>query len=430
MNNTLRTGLLVGTFSLASISVSAAEMSMSDAVELALQRDSGVIEFEQRSNAAAEHGLAGERLPAPRLKVGANNVPVDSFDFDQEAMTMFSVGISQMFPSGDTRALQKSIGEIGSQSMSYRANDRRHKVVMATRQNWFQIYYWQKALDIYQEDRELFDQLLVITRSQFSVGKNQQQDVLRAELEISRLDERVLTAENTFIEARAGLARWIGEEGLMIRVPNELEVLPEITLNTGELNSLAQSLAAHPMMRSYSLEVERTQKLTELAEEDYKPAWNVDMSYAFRGGQDPDHSDRSDFLSVMVNVSLPALNRKRQDRLVAEKRALTASEQAHYITVLRDHTLKFQTLRAQWQQMHQRRNLFETSLLRQSRAQATAALNAYQSDATDFAEVMRAFLGDQQMQLDYEYLRVREQSLLAELHYLTATDSIDTGLVQ
>jgi len=343
---------------------------------------------------------------------------------------MFSVGISQMFPAGDTRELQKSISEISSQSMSYRANDRRHQVVMATRQSWFQAYYWQTALNIYQKDRELFDQLLVITRSQFSVGKNQQQDVLRAELEISRLEERVLTANNTFIEARAGLARWIGEQGMMIQVPDELEVLPEITLTTGELNSLAQSLALHPMIRAYSLEVERGQKLTELAEEDYKPVWNLDMSYAFRGGQDDDHTDRPDFASVMVNVSLPALSRKKQDRLLAEKKALAASDQARYTTVLRDHTLKFQTLRAQWQQMHQRRRLFESSLLSQSGAQATAALNAYQSDATDFAEVMRAFLSDQQMQLDYEYLRVREQTLLAELHYLTAADTIDTGLVQ
>lgn len=423
-------GIYTFTLTTICLPLSAIGLSLSDAIELAQQRDSAGTALQYQATAAIDQGIALGQLPDPKLKVALNNMPTDSFNYSAEPMTMLSVGISQMFPAGSTLALQKDLGDLRGEAIQFRADARKHQVLKATRQHWYQVYYWQNALARYTSDKAQFDQLLAITRSHFSVGKNKQQDVLRAELEISRLEERLLTAANTLQEARAGLARWIGEQGLHLTIANNLELLPEIIPLPDDLNMLAQNLSTHPELRSYSVQISESETQVAIAEEAFKPTWNLDLSYGFRAGENPDNSNRTDFASVMVNLSLPALNSTKQDKALSAKKALSASGQANYVNALREQTLKYRQVNAQWQQMQQRRKLFESALLSQSAAQTEATLKSYQSDAADFSEVMRAYLSDQQIQLDYEFIRMREQILLAELHYFTATTENERGSVQ
>ena len=63
------------------------------------------------------------------------------------------------------------------------------------------------------------------------------------------------------------------------------------------------------------------------------------------------------------------------------------------------------------------------SILPQARLQAEATLQAYQADTTDFAELMRAYLSEQLISLDYQRLRTDEQQVLARLHYLLPDNS-------
>ena len=393
------------------------QLSLQAAVHEALRLDLGVLRYRQQATSAREGALAAQQLPDPKLSLGLNNFPTDSFDTDQEPMTQIRFGLSQTFPAGDTRALRSAVAALDADTLGQRAELRRHQVVQAARLRWLDAYYWQQALGILEADRGLFDQLLTITQSLFAVGKRQQQDLLRAELEISRLQERLMVARESARAARARLSRWAGDGALAQPLPARL---PSLDLLPRGADSSA-ALRQHPRLRQLRKAVDRSQTMVRLAEQQYKPRVSVDLGYGYRDGDNLDGSNRADFASLMVSVELPLFSHQRQDRQVAAQVALHGSEQAHFDDALREQLAALRAEQSHFRQLQTRRKWFEDDVLKKSAAQTQATLNAYQSDTADFADVMRAYLSAQTTQLDYQRLRVDEQKALATLHFLAAT---------
>jgi len=67
---------------------------------IAIERDAVLRQLASESDAMRQRGVAEGQLMDPKLRVGAVNVPVDSFSLDAEDMTMLEVGVSQEFPAG------------------------------------------------------------------------------------------------------------------------------------------------------------------------------------------------------------------------------------------------------------------------------------------------------------------------------------------
>lgn len=404
------------------------ELPLQEAVNAALFSDRGIVRYQQQARSVLELSVAAGQLPDPRLKLGMNNLPMDTFDLDQEPMTQISLGFSQQFPAGSTRALRREVAEMGSAAIQQRADLRRMEVVHATRLQWYDLYYWQQALRLYKADQALYEQLLSITHSLFSVGKKQQQDVLRAELEISRLQERLIISRENRNAVQAELSRWVGDRALGAQLPKLLPTLAQIKFNGDKASDISRQLNGHPRLRQLRKEVQRSKSLIRLAEQQYQPNVGIDLSYGYRDGENVDGSERADFASLMISIDMPLFTEKRQDRQVAAQVALYGSEQARYDDALREQVAEVLAQRSRWQQLCDRRQWFEDDVLKKSKAQAQATLNAYQSDTADFSELMRAYISDQKTQLDYQRLRVDEQKALAELHFLAGTPVIESGV--
>ncbi len=398
-------------------------LSLEKAVSLALARDAGLRQYRAATEAASENSIATGQLPDPVLRFGAKNLPTNTFSIDQEAMTQLSVGIMQQFPAGDSLALQAQIQALEADSWRERTALQRLHVINQTRQRWFDVYYWQQAAQILQGDRQLFDQLLQITHSLYSVGRKQQQDVLRAELEISLLKEKLIEAQLQLRESQALLGRWVDQDAIPMLLPDEEEWLPPLLDIPNSSHQMAQQVANHPLLVSQQRLMKQSEHAVQLAQQSYKPRWGISADYGWRDGEDPSGDDRADMFSVMVNVQLPLFTAKRQDKAVSSKRYARAAEQEKYLDLLRAQTSRVLAMHAKWRQLSARKKLFDDTLLFQSTAQADATLNAYQSDATDFADLMRAYLSDQRTKLDYQRLVANEQKTLAQLHFLYGFDN-------
>ena len=157
----------------------------------------------------------------------------------------------------------------------------------------------------------------------------------------------------------------------------------------------------------------------ELAEEQRKPGWSIDLGYSYRDGYLPDGDPRSDFVSLSVTVDLPYFKRKqRSDRSLAaalsERRAVISTrEQLH-----RKLASRVDAEYSKWEQTDRRLSLYEGRILPQSSEQAQAALAAYQSDIGDFADVMRGYIDDLNTRLDFLRLQVDRAQSHAELQTL------------
>ena len=156
--------------------------------------------------------VAAGQLPSPTLRIGVLNFPISSGGFSTEAMTQAQLGIRQVFTRSKSRRLGSERLRAMADERERSAEARSRDVLMATRVAWLEAYYWRRAQRIVTESRPFFEDLVEVTRSMYAVGRKSQHDVLRAELELSRLDDRFIEADRSRAEAQAALSQWLGAE--------------------------------------------------------------------------------------------------------------------------------------------------------------------------------------------------------------------------
>src|SRR5210317_1149676 len=250
-------------------------LTIAEAEKLALASEPGQQALRARAAALEEQAVVAGALPDPMLRVGLNNYPIESGGFTTEGMTNVGAVYRQAFPRGDTRSLSNRRFTRLAEAQMQEADARGDDVLAATRIAWLDLYYWSKARELVRESRPFFDDLATITRSLYAVGRRNQQDVLRAELELSRLDDRLIDIERQQLRARAQLGQWIGDDAKR-RVADKLPqwgVAPP-------LENLLISLQAHPALQAADARIAAQDSSVDLAEQRNRPGWALDVGYA------------------------------------------------------------------------------------------------------------------------------------------------------
>jgi outer membrane protein TolC len=393
-------------------------LTLAEAEDLALDNEPGMAALNARAEALEERSIAAGQLPEPTLRVGINNFPIGAGGFSTEGMTHAAVGLRQAFPRGESRHLSGLRHTSQADEMTAAEAARGREVLSAARQAWLDAYYWQQAHALVLESQPFFEDLARISRSLYAVGRRDQQDLLRAELELSRLNDRLIETARQQREARAALSQWIGDDARRPIAPKlpAWDDLPEFA-------ALQKTLREHPVLRAAEAQVRATDASVDLANEQTKPGWALDLGYSYREGSLASGEPRSDFISLNVTVDLPFLGRKnRQDRELAaalSERRAAGNEKAR---LERELESRMQAEYARWQEIDRRLALFESRILPQTQDQAEAALTAYQSDAGDFADVMRGYIDNLNAQLDLSRLQVeraKSYAVLANLGGIT-----------
>jgi len=381
-------------------------LTLTEAEDLALNEEPGQHSFLSQAEALREESVAAGQLPDPTMRVGLVNFPIQSGGFTTEGMTQAQLGIRQVFPPGKTRSLTTRKFESLALEMNQKANSRARDVLTAVRIAWLEAYYWHRAKVIITDSRPFFEDLVTITTSLYSVGREDQQDVLRAELELSRLDDRIIEIDKQHARATAALSEWVGENAsrpLAERLPSWSAVPTLGALNT--------ALQMHPALAAADARIVARDTGVDVAGEQYKPGWALDLGYGYRDGSLPSGEPRSDFISLSGTVDLPFFRRNRQDRSLAaalsERRAAEHSREE----LRRRLGSQLESEFARWHDLDRRVDLYSRLILTQAEDQAMAALAAYQSDAGDFADVMRGYIDNLNTQLEHIRSQVeRDQS--------------------
>jgi outer membrane protein TolC len=385
-------------------------LTIAEAEQLALASEPGQQALRARAAALEEQAVVAGALPDPMLRVGLNNYPVESGGFTTEGMTNVGAVYRQAFPRGDTRSLNNRKFTRLAEAQMQEADARGDDVLAATRIAWLDLYYWSKARELVRESRPFFEDLATITRSLYAVGRRNQQDVLRAELELSRLDDRLIDIERQQLRARAQLREWVGENAGR-RVADKLPQWDDAP----PLEDLLTALRAHPALQAADARIAAQDTSVELAEQRSKPGWALDVGYSYRNGSLPNGDPRSDFVTVGVTVDLPFFRSKSVDSTLSAALQDRTAALAEKERLLRSLESRLTADYARWQELSRRLDLYEERILVQARDHAQAALLAYQNDRSDFADVMLGYIDDLNTRIDYVRLNVEHEQAYAVL---------------
>ena len=269
-------------------------ISLDQAIALAQQNDSWLHGSKLKQQAVEYNSIASGTLPDPIMSVGMMNLPTDTWNLDQEGMTQFKVGVSQMFPRGDSLELKRQQLKIESTKYPLLRENRKAKLKSEVSQLWLDAFLAQQTIKLIENDWELFEQMAEIAKASYSnvIGKTRQQDVIRAQLEIVQLEDRLTVQRQKLETSIARLNEWLHlyddsnyEKAFDFDAQpmafNVSETLPEIRLQTPAFlkkahysrNALALELENHPAIRSIDVQKKVTETAVDIAKQQYKPQW-------------------------------------------------------------------------------------------------------------------------------------------------------------
>ncbi len=384
-------------------------LTLAAAENLALAAEPGQQALQARAAALEERAVVAGELPDPMLRVGLNNYPVQSGGFRTEGMTHAAIGLRQSFPAGKSRSISARRFGLLADEMSSNADTRGRDVLAAVRYAWLELYYREQAHALVSESRPFFADLAVITLSLYAVGQKSQQDVLRAELELSRLDDRLIDIERQRSGAKAALGEWVGQDAAR-PLAQQLPAWNQVPL----LETLEEMLLGHPALKAADAQIDVRNAGVGLAEQRAKPAWALDVGYSYREGLLPSGEPRSDFITLGVTVGLPFFSKKSVDGTLSAALQERSAAKSSRERTLRALKRQLATEYSRWQELTRRLSLYNTRILNQAKENAAASMLAYRSDKGDFAEVMRAYVDDLTTRIDHIRLQVeRAQSYAA-----------------
>jgi len=385
-------------------------LTLEQAISLTLDSETVSQSFEYRALGFEEESVAAGRLPDPKLKLGAMNFPTDTFDRDQEPMTQLQVGIVQFFPRGSSRSIKSRMNEDKASKSRYMSKDALLKATRNVSKNWLELFYWLKAEEIVKQSRGWFSNLVGVTESRYRVGGATQQDVVQSELELDRLTDRIEGIRIKQDMARSDLSRWIGSSASMGELPGEL---PEM-----QSPVIAEDFTSHPVIQAVDAEIRAKNNNVDLSRQAYKPGVALDVTYGDRSGENPDGSDRANFLSAKVLLDIPLFTNKRQDRKLASAQQNLQAVKQDRETAVRKLASQLQRAQSALRILDRQILLYGNKLVPQSGSHAVLALKAYENSRVEFDSVMRARVAELDTQLKAIRLEVDRAQTIAMLNYL------------
>ncbi|WP_051604151.1 TolC family protein [Methylobacter tundripaludum] len=387
-------------------------LTLNQAIELAITGNPGLAEIRARAEAMAAVPSQEGTLPDPTLKFGALYLPTSSFNLHQDDFTMMEVGVSQEIPFPGKLGLREKIAEQEALAAADSVDEARLRLVREVKQSWWRLFYYDRALNLLDESEHFFQQLIDIAQAKYKVGKGSQQDVLLAQLELSKLKDEKLNlvimrhSQNARINALLDRAAETS-----VQIPAEAEFkLPVI------IESALQDKALHirPLFAQHRKMLDAGLAKVDLAQKGFYPDFTVGAAYDARQNT-PSGQSRSDFASVQLSINVPIYANRKQAKAVDQRQSELL--QAQY--ALHDDHRKIQAEIAakavEYQQTKEKLLLLEHEIIPQAQQAVNSLLAGYQVSQTDFTDLLRTQLSFFQYQTQYWQALTNTQQILAEL---------------
>jgi len=366
-------------------------------VEKALQTNPELLAAQSRWQAYADKTVSARSLDDPVAGIALSNYPVDTFNDNQTPMTGKVIKLSQKFPFPGKLAAKGEVAE--QQALWYRSlyEDSRLQVARSVKEAYYQLQYLDSALEITARNLEILDGFTRLTETRYETGKGLQQDVLKAQLERTRILDRRLTLQQQRESVLAGFNKLLNRSSTeeIEPEPADQQVSPLPDVATLE----EQSRQHRPLYAAYQSLIDRYKGEQRLAELDYRPDFTVGAAYTVRERTMADPG--TDFFSAEISLNLPLYRAKRKSAVASAESSLRmAFEQ--YNDFRNTLAYNIQDASSQAERARQQVLLYQGGLIPLGQQSYASTLAAYQVGKVDFLSLLNNLLSLYQLELDHQ----------------------------
>jgi outer membrane protein, heavy metal efflux system len=329
-------------------------------------------------------------LPDPMISGGwmGNIVPPFSVQTGDPSSAR-ALSFSQEIPFPGKLSLRGRIADTEADAERWNYERTKLAVISNLKQTYYDLAFIDKSIETVQKDKDLLEKLAKIAEVRYSVGKGMQQDVIRAQVEVSKLLERL-----TLLDQRKGVAQSM-LRNLLFRPPDaplgvsaELKKT-EVSYSLNELEGIAEASA--PDLKSQEREIDKNQLALSLAKKDYYPDFGVAFTYLNR-------PQMPEMYGVNITAKVPLYFWKKQRYGVEEAASGLVSSKKRTEAVKANLFFKVKDQYLAMKASERLMDLYSKAIVPQSTLALDASLSSYQVGGIDFLSLLTNFL----TVLDYE----------------------------
>jgi len=358
--------------------------AMDGFIKEALQNNPALLEASNKIEVFKEIPPQAGSLDDPMLQFGLFNIPVDSFSFSQEASTQKRLTVTQKFPYPGKLDLKVQAANEDVKIAGQNLADMKLRIIKEVKIAFLEYCFLKAAIETTKRNKTLLEQFITIAESKYSVGKGIQQDVLKAQVENSKIINNLIEL-NEKKEIEKGKLN-----NLMNRLPQAPLDIPhglrqtKMYINVEKLQAMAEE--NRPFLKGLRSAIEKRKIKKQLAEKEYYPDFNVSFRYGQR--QDSLIVDHPDFVSAFVGVNIPIWHKTKQSRKVNEESfKIEAAREAYNNGKSRIH-LQIKTLLDRMQKSSKLMQLIRRGIIPQAKQSLDSALAGYTVDKVDFLTLL------------------------------------------
>ena len=344
-------------------------------------------------------------LDDPILSLQLWNVP-QPFNVARTENHIF--GLSQNLPFPGKLGLKGEVASRSADMTEQAVHAKERELVARLKQVYYDLFLAQKTIQIHHEQVELLRQFFEIANAKFRAGKGSQADVLKAQVELSLLQQQLPLLEQRRKTAGAMLNTLIDRNPAsplgLVQEPSQLPIeQPLDDLHTFALND-------RPELKAAELDVQRSEQSRALAQRQYYPDFNVAVQ-RFQNYQ------ATDGFGAYVAMSIPFTfwTKPKYDAGVQEAAAAVAVAQAQQHNLENMTRFQVNDLLAKFRATDQVATLYRTTILPQAEQSLESARVGYRVGKGSFLDLIDAQRTWRGFQHEYFKSIVDRQHRLAEL---------------
>ena len=385
--------------------------------------------------AARERDAARQRIrPAgalddPMLEAGVINVPVPSWSFRTEDMTMQMLGLSQRLPYPGKRDLRAEVASKEAVVVGFGYRETVNRVAREVRVAYFDLALVAETTRIVEQNRLVLEQFLKTAEARYAQGQASQSDVFKAQTQLSRMVDELIRLDRERPAMEAELERALARPLTPDERPGPVPAVLETSLDFQML--MTKATAMRPQLLALQTAIERGDRAIELARKDYYPDFDLKLAYGVRQAM-PDGTPRDNMVTLTVAINLPIWQASKQDPRLAEAIAMRDRARDMLRSQSNEVAAKLRQQVELARQSMRSAKLYRDAILPPARLAVEAALSSYRVNRVDFLTLLDSQMGVFNYEITRAQAAIAFYKALAEIDLLVgeqvgARDEFDVG---
>ncbi len=344
-------------------------------------------------------------LPDPELKLGYQQIPAVS----PIEGAIYGFGQDIPFPGKLKLRGEVAARKAGRIEQEYQAT--RLAVVARVKEAYFDLHFVHEAIEIVERNKLLLIQFEKTAKARYAVARAAQQDVFRAQVEISRVLDRLAVLEQEKESLHAAINRILNRPPSdPLGRPDEVDLTP-LNLQLSELNQRAQNYS--PILLAFGKSIERGEQAVALAEKEYFPDFGLN-AFGLRNNR-----INTNGYQITLGIRIPLYYTTKQRKGVQEALATLSSAKADWMNSRQDVLFRVKDAYVRAKRAERLVKVVGSAIIPQATLALQSAQAGYAVGRVDFLTLLNNLLTLQENELELHGEKVAHEKAIAQLEEIT-----------